>query len=96
MPGGDRTGPMGMGPMTGRGLGFCGRGYGLAYGRGFGPGNGRGFSRRGYRFGGYPVGQTYLDGFNDKAVMEDQVKFLEDELEMARKQLDEIRQREGK
>jgi hypothetical protein len=24
MPGGDRTGPMGMGPMTGRGAGFCG------------------------------------------------------------------------
>lgn len=72
MPGGDRTGPMGMGLMTGRG---------------FGPGNGRGFSRRGYRFGGYPVGQTYSDVFNDKAVMEDQVKFLEDELEMARRKL---------
>ena len=24
MPGGDRTGPNGMGPMTGRGAGFCG------------------------------------------------------------------------
>lgn len=23
MPGGDRTGPMGAGPMTGRGAGFC-------------------------------------------------------------------------
>ena len=23
MPGGDRTGPRGMGPMTGRGLGYC-------------------------------------------------------------------------
>lgn len=23
MPGGDRTGPMGMGPRTGRGMGFC-------------------------------------------------------------------------
>ena len=23
MPGGDRTGPLGMGPMTGRGLGYC-------------------------------------------------------------------------
>lgn len=23
MPGGDATGPAGMGPMTGRGLGFC-------------------------------------------------------------------------
>ncbi len=23
MPGGDQTGPMGMGPMTGRGAGYC-------------------------------------------------------------------------
>ena len=55
MPGGDRTGPLGMGPMTGRAAGYCagynvpgymnpygGRGMGLA--RGFrGGGGGRGF-----------------------------------------------------
>jgi len=45
MPGGDRTGPMGMGPMTGRGAGYC-AGYGApgfaSGGRGFG-GGGRGF-----------------------------------------------------
>lgn len=48
MPGGDRTGPRGMGPMTGRGVGFCAgfgvpgyanpvpaRGWGLGFGRGF-------------------------------------------------------------
>jgi hypothetical protein len=28
MPGGDRSGPFGMGPMTGRGAGFCGGGQG--------------------------------------------------------------------
>lgn len=32
MPGFDGTGPRGMGPMTGRGMGPCGGGYG--YGRG--------------------------------------------------------------
>jgi hypothetical protein len=36
MPGFDRTGPMGYGPMTGRGLGACGRG--LARGAGWGRG----------------------------------------------------------
>ena len=43
MPGGDRTGPMGMGPMTGRGTGFC-AGYGVPgfVGSGYGPGYGRG------------------------------------------------------
>lgn len=52
MPYGDRTGPMGQGPMTGRRAGFC-AGYGMpgyansspnrGRGRGFGWGRGRGF-----------------------------------------------------
>ena len=44
MPRMDGTGPMGLGPMTGRGLGPCGNGgrNGFA-GRGFGGGRGRGF-----------------------------------------------------
>ncbi len=44
MPGGDRTGPLGRGPMTGRGLGYCARflfpGF-LSRGRGLGLGFGR-------------------------------------------------------
>ena len=54
MPRGDRTGPMGSGPMTGRGMGYCGGyagpgfmssgpGYGFGRGGGFGRGFGRGF-----------------------------------------------------
>ena len=55
MPGGDGRGPLGLGPMTGRGAGYCagypvpgyanpipGRGWGFGYGRGFGRGRGRG------------------------------------------------------
>ncbi len=50
MPGGDRTGPMGMGPATGRGAGFC-RGYGMPGYANFG--GGRGWrSGRGAGFGG--------------------------------------------
>jgi len=41
MPLGDRTGPTGMGPMTGRGSGWCG--YGLGRNRWWG--RGRGFGR---------------------------------------------------
>ncbi|MBN2102071.1 MAG: DUF5320 domain-containing protein [Candidatus Aenigmarchaeota archaeon] len=41
MPGFDGTGPRGIGPMTGRGMGPCGRGMG--FGRGAGRGFGRGF-----------------------------------------------------
>ena len=60
MPGGDRTGPWGAGPMTGRGAGFCagygmpgyanpfpGRGFGMGFGAGFGA-RGRGFWGRGF------------------------------------------------
>ncbi|MBN2369574.1 MAG: DUF5320 domain-containing protein [Vicinamibacteria bacterium] len=57
MPRGDRTGPMGMGPMTGRAAGYC-AGYGTpgylnpAFGRGFGMGFGRGRGSWGRGFGG--------------------------------------------
>jgi hypothetical protein len=55
MPRGDKTGPDGKGPKTGRGVGFCsggeqpgfknaGDGRGMGRGRGFGRGLGRGFS----------------------------------------------------
>jgi len=51
MPGGDRTGPLGLGPMTGRAAGYCAGfaapGYAhpvptLGWGRGRGGGRGRG------------------------------------------------------
>ena len=47
MPGMDRTGPAGEGPLTGRGLGPCGRGLGFrrGFGRGLGTGFGRGLGR---------------------------------------------------
>ena len=46
MPRGDGTGPMGMGPMTGRGMGYC-TGYAMPVYKnaGFGMGRGRGFRR---------------------------------------------------
>jgi len=67
MPRGDRTGPMGFGPKTGRGMGFCagynapgfmnpGPGFGYGMGRGFGRGLGRGMGR-GNRWGFYAAGQ---------------------------------------
>ena len=53
MPLGDRTGPRGEGPLTGRGLGPCGTGTAAGYAKGFGRGVGRGFGAgavRGRRF----------------------------------------------
>ena len=66
MPGYDRTGPMGQGPMTGGGFGRCtnyagapmGRGRGVSYGWGRRGGRGRGPGRwpvaAGPDYGGYP------------------------------------------
>jgi len=69
MPGGNGTGPAGMGPMTGRGAGYCagysvpgyanpvgGRGFfGFGRGGGRGVGRGRGFGGGGFGWarGGY-------------------------------------------
>lgn len=61
MPGGDRTGPIGNGPMTGRAAGFCAGfgapgyvnpspGFGRGLGRGWGRRVGRGFWGRGRGF----------------------------------------------
>ena len=58
MPGGDRTGPMGSGPMTGRRAGFC-AGYSIpGYSN---PVSGRGFF--GYGRGGYGRGRGLGRGF---------------------------------
>lgn len=66
MPRGDRTGPAGLGSMTGRGLGYCagydtpgytkgpGMGLGRGWGRGIGYGRGLAWRRgRGRGYGGY-------------------------------------------
>ena len=69
MPRGDRTGPSGMGPMTGRGAGYCagfavpgyanswggrGRGYGFGLGAGWGRGRGWGWRAAGPGYGYLP------------------------------------------
>ena len=75
MPGGNGTGPTGMGPMTGRAAGYCagysmpgyanpipgrgGFGYGRGWGRGFGRGRGWG---RGRGFGSQRTAYPYAYG----------------------------------
>jgi hypothetical protein len=69
MPAGDRTGPKGRGPMTGRGAGYCGgsgmpgygnpapgRGFGMGFGRGWGFGGRGGGGGRGWRHMFYATG----------------------------------------
>ena len=99
MPRGDGTGPMGMGPLTGRGMGYCiGAGYpgnvrggGRFFGRGFGMGLGMG---RGVFWGTAPV---FGGGFpapvsaeQGKAVLENQVLAMEQNLAELKKRLSEM------
>ena len=75
MPRGDRTGPLGRGPMTGRGLGYC-AGYdapGFMFGRGFG---------RGRRF---PAPALV------KLSKEEQIKVLEAQKKALEKRLEELK-----
>lgn len=103
MPGGDRTGPMGHGPMTGRGLGLCAGysspgysnpGYGQGHGRGWGRGFGRGYWRRGRGFWGrsyYP--EPYYQPAptkEEKKYLENIVKGLEEEIKDIRERIKEI------
>ena len=104
MPGGDRTGPVGRGPMTGRALGYC-AGFtvpgfaNLGYGRGFGRGGGRGFGR-GYwgRGRGFWWRGTFPEPFNsstptvaeEKTYLENMVKDLEEEIKAIKERIQNL------
>ena len=101
MPGFDRTGPAGAGPMTGRQLGRCtgntgdipGSGY-RGFGRGF-----RGGFRRGYGRGfGFRWGNPYLDyepAASDETLLENDARTLRDQLSWVEKQLEQIKKDKG-
>jgi len=78
MPAQDRTGPQGMGPLTGRGLGPCG--YGMR--RGFGRGCGRGFGFR---------RQVTLTEDEEKKILSEELKELELEKQEIEKRLKDLK-----
>lgn len=99
MPAGNRTGHIGQGPVTGRGLGYCTgyetpgftKGLGARMGRAFGLGSGFGMGRGMSRGGG--VGRQFR-GFASEYYppyhwMQEISK--EDELEMLRTQAEDIK-----
>ncbi|NLE39246.1 MAG: DUF5320 domain-containing protein [Pirellulaceae bacterium] len=105
MPGGDRTGPAGMGPMTGRGAGFCAganvpgflnRGFG-GFGRGRG-GGGRGWRNRHYATGltGWQragMGAAAPQAATPTISVEAEKQFVEAQVAMMQSQLDELKNR---
>lgn len=87
MPGYDRTGPQGSGPMTGRGLGPCGRGFGFrrGFGRGFGGGFGRGFGFWDYS---EPASLSLSD---QKKILEAELSEIDAEKKQILKKLSELK-----
>ena len=104
MPRGDRTGPMGMGSMTGRGSGFCNGfavpGYAnpVGFAGGFGCGFGRGY-RNMLRVTGVPGWVCYgvrahtegdAAGYDERAFLSNQAEFLENQLKQVKKLLSSL------
>ena len=101
MPSGDKTGPSGLGPMTGRAAGYCTgtpvpgfmnpiRGYGRGRGRGRGLRMGRGFDR-GWRV--YPPVVQPPPPEQKVAALEKYQKELEAEKADLEQEMNEIKSR---
>ncbi len=109
MPRGDRRGPEGMGPMTGRGLGYCnnystpgftkgvprgGAGFaGFGYGRGHGRGMGGGCGR-GYRNFGYQNYAFAQNNVDESKLIESEMEALKNQMSILEKRLSEIKKEE--
>jgi hypothetical protein len=108
MPGGDGTGPVGQGPMTGRAVGYC-AGYGMpgylsfGPGRGFwgqgwgrGRGGGRGRGRWNWRLPGGAVGGAVpLTVEQEAQTLKAQAAHLEDSLNGIRRRIAELETARG-
>ena len=80
MPQGDRTGPLGEGPLTGRGFGPCGRGLRR--------GLGRGYRRFGFRAAGF---EPELSKEQEAKILEAEKAEMEAEIETIKKKLSELK-----
>jgi len=110
MPRGDGTGPAGLGPMTGRGLGYC-AGYSrpgyatprFGWRRGWGRGFGRGLGwRRGWGRGwghpgwGYPLYQNQSPtASEEKELLKEEKEILTDELKALEEEMKAVEKRLG-
>ena len=109
MPAGDETGPMGMGPMTGRGAGYCGgsavpgfmnpmpgRGRGMGFGWGRGRGRGRGWRHQFYATGLPFWARTAMPSvvpMGPEPTVEYQTQALKAQAEQMERSLEQIRSR---
>ena len=92
MPGGDGSGPMGMGPMTGRAAGYCAGNAMPTRGRGPGRGFGLGFRGGWRRSDGY--GMPYVAAptpEQEVGSLEAQAQSLASSLESIKRRIEELK-----
>ena len=89
MPNKDGTGPSGEGPLTGRGLGPCGRGLGRGrgFGRGFCRWAGAGF---GYAYGSPPAQKVQLTREEEMKILQAELSEIDAEKTEIQKRLKEL------
>ena len=91
MPRGDGTGPNGMGPMTGRGKGFC-AGFNVpgfmnsGFGRGFGMGRGFGFRQIPIQ-----VQPQVISEADEKKILQEDLEIMKQEMAEIQKRLKELK-----
>lgn len=103
MPRGDKTGPNGQGPMTGRRMGFCAganapgfmnSGFSRSTGRDFGRGFGRGLGwRQGFQQA-QPIQQiqpTVITEKQEKQFLEQELSALKEDIKEIEKRLKEMK-----
>ncbi|MBU0627894.1 MAG: DUF5320 domain-containing protein [Nanoarchaeota archaeon] len=106
MPRGDGTGPMGLGPMTGRAAGRCagfntpgfantGFGFGGGFGRGRGFGRARGFGRGyGFRsFGFAPLQAAAQPQANEQEFLQQELNSIEQEEKALQQEKEELKKK---
>lgn len=90
MPRGDRTGPEGMGPRTGRGMGFCSGynspGFAGGFGRGRGMRRGGGFFGRGRGFRNWDNNAYNAAPYTE----EERAQMLKEEYDVLKKRVEEL------
>jgi len=105
MPQGDRTGPMGMGPRSGRAAGFCagypvpgymnqgiGRGFGMGFHGVYGRGQGMAWGRAARWGGYYPTPYPYGLAPVQPTPEEEKI-VLENQMKMLQEEMDAIKKR---
>jgi hypothetical protein len=98
MPGLNRRGPEGMGPMTGGGRGLCNpasrsifsRGFSVIMGRG--RGRGMGFGLRGW---GRNRGSINYDSSEEEAALRSEAEMLKHELEAVERRLNDLKKQDN-